>query len=412
MKTTDDNNEILKAKHLSDFLGFSVAELKQEGAYYTAREICQQPELWKDTWKLVESQRGTLQSFLEEAFACPSLSIILTGAGTSAYIGDVLQGPFQKNTKRRTVAIATTDLISHPAHYFNGGTNLLISFARSGDSPESVAALQLADIFSEKTYHLIITCNANGKLAQAKESANSRVKVFLLPPEANDQSLAMTGSFSAMLLSGLLISRIAEVQQLEKQVIRIAEYAGRVLTHYYDSLKKVAHLGFKRAVFLGSGPLRSVAHESDLKLQELTDGKVICKFDSFLGFRHGPKAVINAATLMVYLFSNDEYVFQYEKDLIKAIDAGERGLYSIGISEKQHAELNFDLPIILSEDGEKVDEEFLSVCAVLPAQILGFFKSLELGLKPDNPSEKATITRVVKGVIIYPYMLNGKKDKA
>lgn len=393
---------------LSCYLGFSQNELEQQGAFFTAREIAQQPDLWMKTWNLVASQKSHLASFLNEAFAHDSLSVIFTGAGTSAYIGDVLQGVFQKYTGRQTMAIPTTDLISHPAHYFNTHTNLLISFARSGDSPESVAALQLADAFAQKNYHLIITCNPKGKLALSKESANSRVLVFLLPPEADDQSLAMTGSFTSMLLAGLLISRIKEVQELEQQVIRLAAYADNIIHNYREQLKEVAKLDFERAIFLGSGPLRSVANESDLKVQELTDGKVICKFDSFLGFRHGPKAVINPHTLMVYLFSNDKYVYQYERDLINAIDAGERGLYSIGVMEMPYGDLNTDLSIVLSGDGNKVDEEFLSVCSVLPAQILGFYKSLEFGLKPDSPSEKATITRVVKGVVIYPFSGNGK----
>ncbi|MCO5238343.1 MAG: SIS domain-containing protein [Chitinophagaceae bacterium] len=388
---------------LSTFLGLSAKALETKGGLFTAREITQQPQLWLKTWKLVQQQNTQLSAFIKEAFANNDLSIILTGAGTSAFIGDVLQGPFQKNTKKRTIAIATTDLVSHPAHYFHSHTTLLISFARSGDSPESVAALQLADALCQKVYHLIITCNPNGKLALTKNNAPGRSYVFLLPPEADDQSLAMTGSFTSMLLTGLLISRIEEINALEKQVNQIAAYANHILLRYREKLKKVADLKFDRAIFLGSGPLRSVANESNLKVQELSDGKVICKFDSFLGFRHGPKAVINASTLMVYLFSNNEYVHQYEQDLVTTITSEEKGLFSIGVSEKADPSLHPDLMIELSAGEDTVDEEFLAVCSVLPAQIIGFFKSLSLGLTPDNPSEKATITRVVKGVVIYPF---------
>lgn len=391
----------------SGYLGFSQVELEKNGGFFTAREISQQPDLWVKTWKLVQEQKNELQTFLGEAFACDSLSVILTGAGTSAFIGDVLQGPFQKNTKKPTTAIATTDLISHPAHYFNAGNILLISFARSGESPESVAALQLADSFCKKVYHLIITCNPKGKLALSKNGSTGQGYVFLLPEEADDQSLAMTGSFTSMLLAGLLISRIGDIELLEKQVKQIASYATNVLVKYGEKLRSAARLDFERAIFLGSGPLRSVANESDLKVQELTDGKVICKYDSFLGFRHGPKAVINAATLLVYLFSNNDYVHQYERDLVKAIISGEKGLFSIGITEHADKDFNVDLLIELSTGGDQVDEEFLAVCSVLPAQILGFYKSLEFGLTPDNPSEKATITRVVKGVVIYPFHHNG-----
>ena len=214
----------------------------------------------------------------------------------------------------------------------------------------------------------------------------------------------MTGSFTAMLLTGLLISRLKEIALLESTVAQLAHYASNILDNYAEKLKAAASLNFQRAVFLGSGPLRPAANESDLKLQELTEGKVICKFDSFLGFRHGPKAVINADTLLVYLFSNNSYVHQYEEDLVKSISSGEKGLFSIGITETVKKNMGLDLMIELSTNGRTIEEEFLPVCSVLPAQILGFYKSLELGLTPDNPSESETITRVVKGVTIYPFL--------
>lgn len=388
-------------EEVKKFLGFESATLKNNGGYFTAKEITQQPLLWTGTWQLVKERRQALELFLNEAYQQESLTVILTGAGTSAFIGNALQGPFQKNTQQNTVAIATTDLISHPEHYLNDKVVLLISFARSGDSPESVAAVNLANELCRKVYHLIITCNPAGSLALAKSSEPAFI--FLLPPGSNDQSLVMTGSFTSMLLAGLLISRIKEIEDLERTVQQLSVYANNILDNYSEKLKAVAKLDFQRAVFLGSGPLRSVANESDLKLQELTGGKVICKFDSFLGFRHGPKAVIDASTLLVYLFSNNAYVHQYEKDLVRSITSGEKELFSIGIAETEKKDMELDLQIVLSPNDNTVEEEFLSVCSVLPAQILGWYKSLELGLNPDNPSEDETITRVVKGVTIYPF---------
>jgi tagatose-6-phosphate ketose/aldose isomerase len=262
--------------------------------------------------------------------------------------------------------------------------------------------MDLGNKFCKKLYHLIITCNSRGKLACNKNTNGTFV--FILPQRANDQGLAMTGSFTSMLLSGLLISRLSVLHELRWQVEKLAVYGRIILSEYVGKLKYVSNLDFKRAVFLGSGPLLGTARESHLKLQELTDGQVICKYDSFLGLRHGPKAVIDSSTLLVYLFSNNDYVHQYEVDLVKTINSGEKGLYSIGVYETDGEYLGIDLKIELSSGGEKIDEEFLSVCSVLPAQILGFFKSLNLGLKPDSPSITGTITRVVEGVTIYPFI--------
>ncbi|MEP7258256.1 MAG: SIS domain-containing protein [Flavitalea sp.] len=385
------------------FLGLSLEELQSLGATHTAREISQQPDLWLKTWSLVNDQQKELSAFLDKVYKHENLDVILTGAGTSAFIGMILSAPFQRNTRQRTRAVATTDLLSHPGLYFEKETPvLLVSFARSGNSPESVAAADLANSFCTKAYHLIITCNPSGKLAGIGNSASSYV--FLLPKEADDQSLAMTGSFTTMLLAGFFISGIKRIQQLLTQVKRLAKYGDKIIADYPAKIREVTKLDFHRAVFLGSGPLQGTAKESHLKLQELTDGKVICSYESFLGFRHGPKVVINPSTLLVYLFSNDEYAHQYETDLVKAINAGERGLFSIGIFEKKELNDGVNMAIVLSDDKEeRIEEDFLSVCNVVPAQLLGFFKSLQLGLSPDNPSANGTITRVVTGVNIYNF---------
>ncbi len=384
------------------YLGFTIPNLETIGGIHTAKEISNQPALWLKTWELLVDQQTDLEAFLNDAYDKEDLNVILTGAGSSAFIGNILQGPFQKNTKKRTTAIATTDLLSHPQQYFNcNGTTLLISFARSGNSPESVAAVKLADIYCKRVYHLFITCNPSGKLADG--ISQHPTFVFLLPQEADDQSLAMTGSFTSMLLAGLLISRIRIIKDLFKQIERLSCYGKNIIENHTSKLKEVAQFDFERAVFLGSGPLQGTAKESALKVQELTDGKVICKSDSFLGFRHGPKVVINPSTLLVYLFSNNEYVHLYEIDLVKAINSGEKGCYRIGIFESGKKDLNLDMAIVLSNDQEKIQEEFLSVCCVLPAQILAFFKSIYLGLTPDNPSKNGTITRIVQGVTIYTF---------
>jgi tagatose-6-phosphate ketose/aldose isomerase len=345
----------------SSFLGIPYNELISKGALYTAKEINNQPELWLKVYNVIKENYEGLKIFLNEVYNVNNVEnfeIILTGAGTSAFIGNVLEGIFRKYSFRKATAVATTELVTHPDCYFQkNNKTLLISFARSGNSPESTKAVALANKLCGEVFHLIITCNAEGELA--KNASNGNSYVLLMPPEADDKSLVMSGSFTSML--------------------------------------------FKRAVFLGSGIFKGIAEESALKLQELTDGQVICKHDSFLGFRHGPKAVINEDTLIVYLFSNDEYVMQYEKDLVRAGDNGRKALCSIGVMEIPFDNLKFDLKIIISHSTAKLEEVFLSIVSVLPAQILGFFKSLNLGLKPDTPSESGMITRVVQGVKIYPF---------
>ncbi len=383
---------------LMKYLGLDQQTLIKNGAIHTAREISQQPQLWEKIYESILLQQPELKEFLDVALT-KSQRIILIGAGTSAFIGLSLRGIFQRNTGRITEAISTTDLVSHPQDYLLKDTpTLIISFARSGNSPESEAAVALADRLCKTCYHLIVICNADGKLAHY---STKNKFVFALPKESNDQSLAMTSSYSGMLLTGLLIAELNHLSTLDNMIRTLISYGEKAISYYAAELKQVAEKDFTRAVFLGSGPLFGTATESHLKLQELTDGKIICKTDSFLGFRHGPKAVINESTLVVYIFSNDEYTLKYEKDLVDSMKKGNRPLLEIGIMESRMTDINLDHSFYFSENSSAIREEFLAVCSVIPAQILSFYKSLQEGLRPDSPSHSGAITRVVEGVQIY-----------
>ena len=382
--------------------GYSDDKLRGLGAFHTAKEIYRQPQVWNKIFESIVASKAQIQSFLVEATRHEKFQIVLTGAGSSAFIGLSLKGVYSRSFGRFCTSVSTTHLVTHPLDYLSPGIPvLLISFARSGNSPESIAAARITDQICSKVYHLIITCDGSGKLANFKTDSDKYV--FVLPPEANDQSLAMTGSYSGMLLAGLLIARLGEIEYLARQVEILDSYATKLLIRYVNDFREIASLDFIRAVFLGSGPLFGTATESQLKLQELTDGQIICKRDSFLGFRHGPKAVIDERTLVFYLFSNQPYVLQYEKDLVESMKNGKRPLYQVGLMETTNFHLNFDKAIILSEDGNHLEEDFLPVCSIIPAQMLGFFKCLQIGLKPDSPSASGAISRVVKGVVIYPY---------
>jgi len=368
----------------------------------TFNEIHIQPELWVKVYSQILENRVDISVFLKKLLINQDLQIILTGAGTSAFIGEVLEGPFQWRTGISTRAIATSELVTHPELYVNRNSPiLLISFARSGDSPESSQAVEVVEKISHKASHLIITCNPESVLIDTIKGKNHHT--ILMPPEANDESLAMTASFTSMLLTGLLLTRIESLAQVEKQIISLCKYGKKILSNYGEDIKKAAEQKFLRAVFLGSGLLKGIAHEAHLKLQELTDGKVICKYDSFLGFRHGPKAVLDNETLIMYFFSNDIYVNNYERDLVLSINDSGIVKYSIGVSECKIPNLKFDLEIFLTESSDGIDEDLYSLVSILPAQLLGYYKSLNLGLIPDSPSERGIISRVVQGVKLYPF---------
>lgn len=381
------------------YLHFTREEIEEKGGLHTALEIEGQPLLWQEVYDLILSQQKELLNFILPLLSTVDLRIILTGAGSSAFIGEAAQGLVQANTKKITNAIASTDLITHPQLYFiKEIPTLLVSFARSGDSPESLAAVHLANEYCDTIYHLIITCNRDGKLVQ-----NNLPNAYnlVLPERANDKSLAMTGSFTGMLLSVILISKIGQIKLLYPEVQNLIDEANELFETHLAGLKAIAEQPYERVVFLGSGPLLGVARECHLKLQELTDGKVICKHDSFLGFRHGPRAVMNENSLIVYLLSNDEHVLLYERDLCLSIDADARNIPTISCN--QHIEnLKNSVLTVSFSDSNNASSELSFINTTLIGQLLGFYHSIYLGLQPDNPSISGSISRVVQGVIIYP----------
>jgi tagatose-6-phosphate ketose/aldose isomerase len=386
---------------MEKYLDLDVHKLENIGGLYTAKEIAGQPALWLKLIDLFKNKENEIITFLN---TCLPLTdrIVLTGAGTSAYVGLTLQATFQKQFEVVTQAVPTTDLVTHPEDCFSEKERiLLVSFARSGNSPESVAAVNLADQLCLECFHLIITCDEKGELANY--SGSSQKLILVLPPESNDKSLAMTGSYSGMILSGLLVSRINCLEEAFRQVEIISKYGQRILSEYTGKLKALGELNFLRAVFLGSGPFFGTATESHLKVQELTDGDIICKCETYLGFRHGPKAIVDSTTLVIYLFSNNTYAGLYENDLVLDMSKGQKPLLQVAVCETAPENLIFDLCIQLSDKGKQVDEDMLTVCSIMPGQIIGFFKSIHNGHKPDSPSDSGAISRVVEGVKIYEY---------
>lgn len=365
---------------------------------YTVQEINAQPRLWLETFLLLKKNKEDISNYLQPILDINNLRIIVTGAGSSAFIGEAAQSIIQKQTNQLTQPIATTDLVTHPDFFFiKDATTLLISFARSGNSPESLEAVSLADKYCNNVHHLIITCNKNGELANYNKETKSPCYSIILPEETNDKSLAMTSSFTCMLLTAILVSDIKNIDKKEQALDTICKQATTILKNQ-EIFSKIAERAFERVVFLGSGEKLGIARESHLKLQELTDGKVICKFDSFLGFRHGPRAVVNANTLLVYLFSEDEHAFKYEKDLVEDIAKDPRNIQSILVGGFNDITIENSTRIPF----QAVNNNILQLIPVtLIGQLLGLHKSLNLGLNPDNPSVSGAINRVVQGVNIY-----------
>lgn len=368
---------------------------------FTFNEIHQQPAMWRKELAALLAKKEEIRAFMHK-FLTPETDVVLTGAGTSAFIGDALC-PIMRGMWRNVRSVPTTDLVTHAEHLLDAERPLLlVSFARSGNSPESVAAVNIANKLCKNVAHVYITCNKNGKLA-LQAAGQDNILLLLLPEETDDKSLAMTSSFSTMLLTCLMLGHIDILEQDADKIEKTAQNAEAIIADYEAKLKEIAGRPFERGVFLGSGALKGIAEECHLKLQELTDGAVVCKFDSFLGFRHGPKAVVNNKSIVVYLMVDDEKVQRYERDLVKQVDANNKPVAQIIVIAGKKPELpdvKADL-VVAMPFGPKETAFYGIVPYVLVGQLLGINASLAHGLNPDAPSVSGNIHRVVEGVTIY-----------
>lgn len=360
----------------------------------TAREIAQQPGLWRRIPGIVDEVSDALDEHVRPLVADPAARIVLTGAGTSAYAGDVLAPSLTRRLGRPVDAIATTDLVSAPeAHLVGDQPLLLVSFARSGDSPESVAAAHIANTRCPDTTHLVVTCNAEGRLA--RDDDLGRRVVVQLPPESNDEGFAMTSSFTSMTLAAS--AALAGDRDLEA----VAAAGEQVLASVAERVAPLVASGPGRLIFLGSGALRGLAAESALKCLELTAGRLVAVAESALGFRHGPKALLSDATSVVVYLSNDPYTRRYDLDIAAELAAQLGGERVICIDGGAGADTEATLWPVPGVAG--LDDALWGMAALIHAQTLALESSLALGLTPDNPFPGGEVNRVVKGVTIHPH---------
>jgi tagatose-6-phosphate ketose/aldose isomerase len=359
---------------------------------WTRREILQQPTTLRATQRLLRAQQTAIDAFLSPLLAREELRIILTGAGTSAFIGDSLAPWLSAVLDRPVEAIATTDIVSAPALHFRAEVpTLLISFGRSGSSPESVAAVDLAGALIGSVHHLVITCNARGALAR-RTGANTHVVV--LPEATHDRAFAMTSSFTAMMFAALAI--FTGIAAMDDRAEIIAKAVGDTIAAADLPMATLAGDGFDRVVYLGSGLLKGLAREAALKLLELSDGALVTAFDTALGFRHGPKTIVTDRTLVVVFVSNDPLTRRYDLDIIEELRGDGRSGAVFAISAQP-----IDGPAIHVPHLERAADADLLFPFIVPAQLFGLHASLMLGLTPDTPNASGTVNRVVQGVRIH-----------
>jgi D-galactosamine 6-phosphate deaminase/isomerase len=391
---------------LTNLLNLPREEKINHGLLYTPAEIAQQPATWEATFSLFQQRRAELAQFLARAgFEQPTgtkPTVFLIGAGTSDYVGRSLVHILRRLWKCEVIAVPSTSLLTHEEEWLVAGqTYVWISFSRSGDSPEGVSVLEKALVSHPEIHHIIVSCNAEGRMIGCAAGQRQAFTVAL-DDAVNDRSVAMTSSFSNMVVFGQCMAHIHGLEQYEPILDRLVEAGRLFLPRAADLAEGLAAQPYEKVCFLGSGALEGVAVESALKVLELTAGKILTMSESALGLRHGPMAALDKTTLLVALLSSDEKVSLYEKDLLQELKR--KRLVQTQIAVGGHSELPLDglaERYLSPEIRIPVPDDCRPPVDVMFGQLLGLFFSLRCGLTPDHPSPNGAIHRVVQNVKIY-----------
>lgn len=353
---------------------------RREEPLYTWQEIAQQPLLWPTTVDRVRAAADRLN--LPDRMQ--TLRVLLTGAGSSAYAAASVASAWPG-----ALAVPTTDLLVDAERHLHG-VGAVISLARSGNSPESAAVVERVRTLRPEIFQLAITCNDENLLAQSGLDG-----LIVLDPRTNDRSLVMTGSFSNLVLAGLML---AQPQAVQQHAGAASERAHSLLVAIDKQCQRIAASVVDRIVVLSSSPLLGWGREASLKILEMTAGRFPVMTESYLGLRHGPMSFLRADTLVLCLLSSDPVRRLYEVDLIEELRSKKLG-YSVAITGPADDASVFGevIPAVQPHAPDDLRTPF----EILIPQLLGYHLSLRLGLNPDNPSPDGVIKRVVQGVKIH-----------
>jgi len=382
-------------------------ERTERGLEHTPREIWQQPATWSKTFERCRDHQGELNDVLRRAGigrgSTSSPTVYLVGAGTSDYTGRALAPLLRRRWGCDVWPIPSTTLLTEFEEFHRPGREYLwISFSRSGESPEGVALLEQALDRNREIRHLVITCNPQGPMAQLCLHHPDRAIALVLDDSVNDRGLAMTSSFSNMLLAGQCVGHLEDLSQFGEVVGQLSDTGRRFLPTAAEAAAAITLLGCTRVCFVGSGVLRAVADESALKVVELSAGKVTTMAETPLGLRHGPLSSVDGQTLFVAFLSSDPRRRGYELDLLREIDRKRLGRVRAVVTARGVDDVaalaDYSLSLNAAAD---LPDHYRPVLDVMLGQLIGLFASMQHGLKPDQPSPGGTITRVVAPIKLY-----------
>jgi glucosamine--fructose-6-phosphate aminotransferase (isomerizing) len=333
----------------------------------TFEEINEQGMVLEAVLRLMDGQQGVIDECTDGVD-----TVVFTGCGSSYYMALAADVHYRAITGRLSTSCPASEIFLYPHTMFEAGKNyLLVVLSRSGATTEVLRAVEVARDRG-------IPCLAIGCY---EDSPLSRITPFrFIIPEAGEESVCTTKSFSGMLLAAQIFAcmkagdakRLGELQQ-------VAGSAATNLNRWGEFMAGVARRDeLQQFVFLGSGPLYGTACEGKMKLKEMA----LVPSDAFhsLEYRHGPKSVATEEFLITQFVSSSGA--SVEKVLLEEVKGfGARTLVVCDTAD-DGLRRNADF---LVELGGPLDDFCKSVAYIPFVQLLAYHKAASRGIDTDAP---------------------------
>jgi glucosamine--fructose-6-phosphate aminotransferase (isomerizing) len=336
---------------------------------FTRREILSQPEAWAAALELLQEQRVGLQFFNPDRYT----QVLFTGCGSTYYLALSAAALTQALTGRPSRAFPASELWLSPQTCYTAGRTLLVAVSRSGETTETLRACQA---FTADGRGDLITFCCYPDLPLAGMGAFN-----LVLPSGQEQSVAQTRAFSSLFLGTVALACLwAHRDDLFDSLGRLPEAGKRILEEYAPL---AAELGvdesLDRFYFLGSGARYGLACELSLKMKEMSLSH--SEPFHFLEFRHGPKSMVTARTLVVGLRSSANA--SPESAVLEDVSALKGRILAMGEEAADGGRA------VAFRSG--LDEAVRDVLYLPVGQLIALERSLSKGLNPDQPTNLDTV---------------------
>ena len=343
----------------------------------TFNEIIEQPQTWTQVLAALEQRQEELQAWLrEEKFG----QVVLVGCGSSHHANLAAARVFHRISGLNAQALPASEVLysSRPPHDVRIKT-LVIGVSRSGETSETVWAVEKLKKLDARLKVLTVTCKADTELAALGHHS-------LAFPFAHEEGPLATRSTSSSLLAlEMLAAWAAGNQGLVDELKTLPTLID--LRKRGPEIQKAVGLKATHVTFLGNGPFYGVATASSLLMREMAYIQSDCM--QLLEYRHGFHSAIQPTTLVVSFLT--DAMRRAEEEMLREI-AVMRGPRMIICSQadtrtKMGSEFVFEL-------GESISEAARAVLSLPFGQVLAFYYAISRGANPDRPKHAQPVIKL------------------